>query len=399
MQDGLMARLRRVAGRPQRVERGELDPRLINVDRNEAVARLAGGVAHDFNNLLTVILGYTDLVIGDLGPDHPSVADLEVVRRSGDQARALVDQLLTLSRRRVTAAEAVDPSATIASLRETIRRVVGEPVQVDLRLADGHGDVLIGAGQLEQVVLNLVVNAADAMPGGGRLTISTSMGQLPDGHRAVDLRVSDTGDGMDPSTAARCFEPFFTTKDRTEGTGLGLATVAAIVEAAGGRIAVETAPGDGTTFVVQLPAVARPPRAGQVDLDAQGGAERVLLVEDDAKVRGFAHRVLEQHGYATVDATNGVEALSLLRAGEHPDLVITDVLMPAMGGVELAQHVHGLAPATPVLFVSGFPEDARLHQKEGEVAFLAKPFSPDDLLRAVRRAIDGPARVDQGSNR
>jgi two-component system cell cycle sensor histidine kinase/response regulator CckA len=372
--------------------RQEAEDRLMHAERNESLARMAGGVAHDFNNLLTVILGYTDLVLRDLGPDHQSAADLEAVRRSGEQARSLVDQLLTLSRNRVGQTTNVDAKATLVSLREVLRRLAGEDVELDVLTFD-VGDVVIDESELEQVILNLVVNARDAMPDGGRLTVSTSPGRLPDQRPSVDLRVTDTGIGMDAETAARCFEPFFTTKDRTQGTGLGLATVAAIVERAGGHVQIQSAPGRGTTFTVRFPAVARAAVEPEVQIDLTEGTEQVLIVEDDAKVRGFAHRVLEQHGYVARDAANGVEALTLLKAGERPDLVVTDVLMPSMGGVELAEAMRELTPETPVLFVSGYAEDPRLHTMAGEVPFLPKPFTPPDLLRAVRHALDAaPAR-------
>jgi signal transduction histidine kinase/ActR/RegA family two-component response regulator len=384
--------------RRELIRRLDIEDRLMHAQQHESLARMAGGVAHDFNNMLTVILGYTDLVMRDLGPDHPATADLEAVRRSGEQARSLVDQLLTLSRHRVVQPVHVNPRETISSLREVIRRLVGDEVEVDVLLFEVP-DVLIDPGQLEQVILNLAVNARDAMPDGGQLTLATSTGRLPNQQISVDLRITDSGTGMDPDTAARCFEPFFTTKDRTEGTGLGLATVAAIVERAGGRVDIDSELGRGTTFLVQLPAVAPSEAQAAHDLEAAGGAEHVLIVEDDDKVRSFARRVLEQNGYITRDAANGVEALTLLRAGEHADLVVTDVLMPAMGGVELAEQMHDVVPDTPVLFVSGYAEDPRIHKMSSEVPFLAKPFSPPDLLRAVRHALDAAPGAAQGSNR
>jgi len=381
------------------LRRQEVEDRLLHAERSESLARLAGGVAHDFNNLLTVILGYTEIVLNDVGPEHRSSGDLEAVKRAGEQARSLVDQLLTLTHHRVAQPEPVDPNETISSLREVLRRLVGPDVELHVLAFDGPS-VLIDPSQLEQVVLNLVINARDAMPDGGRLTLAASAGRLSTGIPAVDLRVTDTGVGMKPATAQHCFEPFFTTKARSEGTGLGLATVAAIVRQAGGEVSVDTTVNKGTTFIVRLPAVERAADKPSPAADHSGGAEHVLIVEDDDRVRGFARRVLEDNGYVAHDVASGSEAVSLLRAGERPDLVVTDVLMPVMGGVELAERMVELAPGTPVLFVSGYAEDPRLHHMAGEVPFLPKPFSPPDLLRAVREAIDGSTGLAaHGSNR
>ena len=385
--------------RRELVRRVEMEDRLLHSQHSESLTRMAGGVAHDFNNLLTVILGYTDIVLGDLGLDHPSAPDLLTVRRSGEQARALVDQLLTLSRNRVVQAANVSPQQTIDSLREVFRRLVGDvDVELDVLLFEVP-DVFIDPSQLEQVLLNLIINARDATPRGGRVTLTTSTGRLPDGRSSVDIRVTDTGTGMDEETLAHCFEPFFTTKERAESTGLGLATVAAIVARAEGEISVDTEVGRGTSFLVQLPAVARQEEEAPPAVDLRGGAEHVLIVEDDDKVRLYARRVLEDNGYVANEVANGVDAITLVKTGERPDLVVTDVLMPSMGGVELAEHLRELVPDTPVLFVSGYAEDPRIHDMAGDVAFLPKPFTPPDLLRAVRRAIDGPERSTQGSKR
>ncbi len=387
--------------RRELVGRQEMEDRLIQAQHSQSLARLAGGVAHDFNNLLTVILGYTDIVLDDLGPDHPSAGDLGAVRRSGEQARLLVDQLLTLSRQRVAQPDPIDPTAAIASLREVLLRLLGPDVELDI-LPFEVPNVLVDRSQLDQVLLNLVINARDALPEGGRVIIATANGRLPNGRRSVDLRVTDNGVGMDPSVAAQCFEPFFTTKARSEGTGLGLATVAAVVAQAGGEVSVDSAPGRGTTFLVQLPAeldAADGPPAAVIDV--RGGRERVLVVEDDDHVRHFTRRVLTDGGYQVTEAPSGAAALVLVRAGEVPDLVITDVLMPVMGGVELAERLREVAPQVPVLFISGYAEDPGLQRMAGEVPFLPKPFTPPDLLGAVRRALEPASDTGsaQGSNR
>jgi CheY-like chemotaxis protein len=308
------------------------------------------------------------------------------VRRAGEQARKLVDQLLTLSRRRVVQPVVLDPNETVTSLGEVLRRLVGAHIDVELRPAK-VGTVVMDPSQLEQVFLNLVVNARDAMPDGGKLIISTGTGQLPDGVPAVTLTVADNGCGMDAETAARVFEPFFTTKSRAEGTGLGLATVYAIVTQSGGEISVQTEPGAGATFVVKLPRGDLPVVDLRVEPEVPGGSETVMLVEDEEQVRAYASQVLRDGGYTVIDAPSGRDAIELVNGAIVPDLLVTDVVMPGMGGVELARWFDERAPGMSVLFVSGYAEDPTLHGIR-DVPFLPKPFSSQQLLRAVRDALD-----------
>jgi PAS domain S-box-containing protein len=390
-------------------ERQELEQQLQHHRRMEAVGRLAGGVAHDFNNLLTVIIGYSDLIARRLGPDHALAADIDAVRAAGQRAADLTEKLLTISRRRVVEATVIDPNAVVVEIQRLLERVVGEDIVMESDLDQTAGRVKIDQGQLEQVLLNLVVNARDALPHGGRISISTRTEPSDDtGPGGVVLVVSDTGVGMDPSTIERCFEPFFTTKERTKGTGLGLATVYSIVAEAGGRIAVESAPGEGATFRIWLPCVdaeetARPPRPEIGHAEAAPGS--VLLVEDERDVRAFARKVLTLAGYDVHVAASGTEALSVLgRLAEPPDLLISDVVMPGMSGIDLAAAVRNSHPEVPVLFVSGYADATRDGAPASipKDALLAKPFSPDELLAAVRRTVaakPGTSVRGQPSNR
>ena len=390
-------------------ERQELEQQLQHHRRMEAVGRLAGGVAHDFNNLLTVIIGYSDLIARRLGPDHALAADIDAVRAAGQRAADLTEKLLTISRRRVVEATVVDPNAVVADIQRLLERLVGEDIVMESDLDRTAGHIKIDQGQLEQVLLNLVVNARDALPHGGRISISTRA-EPPEeiGLGSVNLVVSDTGVGMDVSTIERCFEPFFTTKERTKGTGLGLATVYSIVAEAGGRIAVESAPGNGATFRIWWPCVnadetVRPPRPESGGAEAAPGS--VLLVEDERDVRAFARKVLTLAGYDVHVAASGTEALSLLgRLAQPPDLLISDVVMPGMSGIDLAAAVRSSHPEVPVLFVSGYADAARDGAPASipKDALLAKPFSPDELLAAVRRTVTAARQAtDRGqpSNR
>ncbi|MDQ3292993.1 MAG: ATP-binding protein, partial [Actinomycetota bacterium] len=366
--------------------------------RLESLGLMAGAVAHDYNNLLTVVLGYTDLVLRRLGPEHPSRPDLLAVAQAGDQARLLTDHLLTLSQHRVVQFEPVDPSEVIGSLEQMLRRLVSSnDIVLDCTASRFAGQVMADRGQLEQILLNLVVNARDALPDGGTITIATFPAAMPaTGGPAVVIEFADTGVGMPEAVAARCFEPFFTTRPRGEGTGLGLATVNAVVTQTGGEITVRSRPGLGTTFRILLPATESLRVSEPVEHHAQGGTETVLLTEDDPAVRAFTSAVLEANGYTVVPAASGQDAIDLLER-TAPDLLLTDVVLPGMNGVELSRRVTDLRPEIHVLLMSGFAEDASLNGRLDEVSFLPKPFSPDALLRAVRATIDEP--VVQGSKR
>jgi two-component system cell cycle sensor histidine kinase/response regulator CckA len=379
--------------------RRRAEEQLEHGERLDAIGRLAGGVAHDFNNLLTVINGFTELALRRLPHEDPSRSDLEAVRRAGAQASELVDQLLTLSRHRIRHAAVVDPNETLRSLRGVLERTLGERAALEISTSSA-GRVLIDPSHLGQVLLNLAANARDAMADGGRMTVATHQGRLVDGRRAVVLTVTDTGSGMDAETARRCFEPFFSTRPRGEGAGLGLATVFAIVAQADGEVTVASAPGRGTTFTIRLPQA----HGAVIDLREEGAprprSARVLLVDDESAVRSFAVAVLSEHGYDVWQAASGAAALALLADEGAPDLLVTDVVMPGMGGVELARRVGELAPDVPVLFISGYVDDPALRERARRGApVLAKPFLSADLADAVDRALSTSRSPAQGSNR
>jgi two-component system cell cycle sensor histidine kinase/response regulator CckA len=377
-----------------------LEEQLRQAQKMEAVGRLAGGVAHDFNNLLTVITGNAEL-LRDMDLDDAGwVERVGDIRESADRAAGLVRQLLTFSRRQPARPEVVDLNQAVAATAALLGRVLGERVAVRTEADARPVTVRIDRGQLEQVVMNLAVNAKDAMPGGGVLTLRTEVVNAAPPHpevppaRLARLSVSDTGCGMTDEVKARIFEPFFTTKGPDRGTGLGLATVYGIVDQAGGRIAVESALGVGTTFRIDFPwseaapagsgSVARP---GRTACPPPGGGLGVLLVEDEDGVRGFTRLALEGHGYAVVDAPNGEAAAALLDPARPLDLLVTDVVMPGMNGHELAGRVRASWPGAGVVFVSGYvPDPARLDEIPGAV-FLPKPFTPVELARAAGRAM------------
>jgi len=388
-------------------ERQLLEREVQQKRRMEALGRLAGGVAHDFNNLLTVIVGYADLLASRLGEEHPLYRDVDAIRAAGRRASTFTEQLLTISRRRVVQDAVVELNRAVVELEEVLRRLVGEDVLFETDLRPRSGCIRVDVGQLEQVVLNLVINARDAMPDGGVLKVQTHCGDADpdgDGRGWSVLTVTDTGVGMDAVTAERCFEPFFTTRDRGKGTGLGLATVYGIVQQTGGHISVDSAPGEGTSFRIAFPRVdapadvvpaipAAPPMEG---LDVG----HVLLAEDDPDVRSFTRLVLMGAGYSVSAAGGGDEALRLARQLPAPDLLVTDVVMPGMSGPELAVELAVLFPSLPVVFMSGYVEDdprARAVQEHPHSRFLPKPFGPRELLTAVRDVLG--STVDQGSKR
>ncbi len=388
-------------------QREMLERELQQKQRTEALGRLAGGIAHDFNNLLTVIVGYSDLLAHRMGSEHPSFADVDAIRVAGQQAAAFTEQLLAIYQNRVTEVRAVDLAEAIRNLEPVLRRLVGDGVTFVVDIGEATGHIAIDEGQLEQVLLNLVVNAHDAMPDGGTLVVATSGIDGGDGGPWIELNVRDTGIGMDAATLERCFDPFFTTKGRTKGTGLGLATVYGVIDQAGGEITAESTVGEGTTFRVVFPAASpttesppAPPRAARRH-NGGGGARKVLLVEDEQKVRAFARLVLTEAGYDVLDAGGAAQALELagaLRA--PPSILVTDVLMPGMNGPELATAIAEAHPGVPVLFISGYIEDQRREQllrDRPSSRFLAKPFTPSDLVAAVDAVLNGAER--QGSKR
>ncbi|MFH1725780.1 MAG: response regulator [Elusimicrobiota bacterium] len=373
----------------------------------EAVGRLAGGIAHDFNNLLTAIGAYADFLLQDMKGDDPKRDDVLEIKNAGSKAAALTRQLLAFSRKQVLRLEVVDLNAVIADLEKLLRRTISEDISFVTVLSPALGHVKADAAQLEQVILNLAVNAGDAMPHGGKLVVETSNAQLreplaceqftiPAGRYAM-MAVSDTGSGIKADVLPNIFEPFFTTKEKGKGTGLGLSTVYGIVKQLGGYISVYSVEGQGTTFMIYLPATGEMPRkegGGQAPLAEVRGSETVLLVEDDGIVRKSALRVLGNCGYKILAAANGEEALRM--TSRHPErihLLLTDLVMPGMDGRDLAKRVVSARPGIKVLYMSGYSEEVvaeRGMMKPG-VSFLQKPFSPYDLARTLRELLDAPS--------
>ncbi len=386
-------------------ERQRLEEQFLQAQKMEAIGQLAGGVAHDFNNLLTAISGYATLVRDALPAGDPSRDDIAQVLAATDRAGNLTRQLLTFSRRHNVTAETVNLNDIILGLGKMLRRLIHENIELETIPAADLGSIRADPGQIEQVITNLVVNAGDAMPDGGRLTIETArvtldaeyarqhMGVIPGDY--CMLAVSDTGCGMTEEIKARIFEPFYTTKDPGKGTGLGLATCYGIVRQSGGHIWVYSEPGKGTTFKIYLPriveaAVAKPRR--EAEIPRPRGTQTVLLVEDEPAVRGFASRVLREMGYTVLEASNGTEALDLAAENAHKPvhLLLTDIVMPQMGGEKLAQHLKGRHPQMKVLYVSGYTANAVVHQGvlDDGVAFLQKPFTIAGLAQKVRDVLE-----------
>ena len=389
-------------------ERRRLEMQLLQSHKMEAIGQLAGGIAHDFNNLLTAIRGYAELARERSALDELACRDLDEVIENADRAASLVGQLLAFGRRQVLQPRVIDPATVVANLSDMLRRLLGEHIVLAIRSGPGLGSVEVDQSQLEQVIVNLAVNAADAMPDGGRLTIELADVDLGAAYQAdhaeilegpyVQIAVTDSGIGMDADTLTHIFEPFFTTKAPGRGTGLGLATVYGIVKQSGGFIYAYSEPGHGSTFKVYLPRVSAAPSADAVVASTDGplgGTETILLVEDEPSVRGFARRTPESRGYTVLEAADGSEALAI--AGLHPgaiDLLVTDVIMPGLQGHQLAEQLSASRPGVPVLLVSGFPENAAVRggASDRHVSFLPKPYSADGLSRSVRQAIDASGR-------
>jgi hypothetical protein len=370
--------------------RRELEDQLRHAQKMEAVGRLAGGVAHDFNNLLTVINGYTDVLLDQLPEHAPEHADLTMIRQAGDRAAALTAQLLAFSRRTIIAPQALNLNVLVERLAKMCKHIIGEDIALATQLDPALSSVMADAGQIEQVMMNLVVNARDAMPRGGSLVIATSNVPTPTG-RHVCLAVSDTGEGMTDEVRARMFEPFFTTKP--QGSGLGLATAYGIVEQASGQIRVESTPGKGSSFRVILPGIDATEVAPALLLRGRPrGTETILLAEDEDGVRRLAQRALELHGYRVLPARSGEEAEQIERSHGGPiHLLVTDVVMPGMGGRELADTVKARRPQLRVLYMSGYTNDEVV--RHGVILahdlFLQKPFTPGGLVAKVRAAFAG----------
>jgi len=391
--------------RNSEAEKRRLEGQLIQSQKMEAVGQLAGGIAHDFNNLLTAIAGYSELLLGELPPDDPRRSYAEEIRRAGERAANLTQQLLAFSRQQLLEPKVFDVNGVVTGIETMFRRLLGEHIELRTRKASDLWRVKADPGQIEQAVVNLAINARDAMPDGGTLMIETANAWLDDAYSQTHMpaqagayamiAVSDTGIGMTPEVKARLFEPFFTTKERGKGTGLGLSTTYGIVKQSGGYIWCYSELGRGTTFKVYLPraedamaeAPAPPPPA------AHPGSETVLLVEDEPEVRSLVQRILKMQGYTVVTAANPDEAIAIAREFKGKiEMMVTDVVMPGMSGRQLAERLARSRPEMRVLFVSGYTDDAVVRHGviDQGTAFLQKPFTPTVLARKVREVLDAP---------
>jgi two-component system, cell cycle sensor histidine kinase and response regulator CckA len=404
-QPAALAFLRDVTAQKQaEEERARLEQRLRHAQKMESVGRLAGGVAHDFNNHLTVINGYCDMLLDELAGDDPLREEIAEIRAAGQRAAALTQQLLTFSRRQVVELRPINLNGVVEEHCRMVRRLIGDDIEVATELDRELGLVMADRGQMQQVLMNLAVNARDAMPSGGTLTITTANAVIGGGAGAsapdikpgcyVVLTVIDTGSGMTPEVMSKIFEPFFTTKSMGVGTGLGLATVYGIVEQAGGFLRVSSEPGQGATFRIYLPLTA----AGQ-ELSGEAtarrapvrGSETVLVVEDQDDVRRLALTILKRNGYRLLEASNGADALAVAEQyPHHIDLLITDVVMPGMTGRELAGRLRDARARLKVLYMSGYSADVIATQGviEPGMAYLPKPFAPADFTAKVREVLD-----------
>ena len=402
---GLSGQIECVEGLVEDVtEQRSLENQFRQAQRMEAVGRLAGGVAHDFNNVLTAITGYSDLLLEDLGPEDPKRSDVEEIKAASLRAAALTRQLLAFSRKQVLQTRVLDLNGVVETLDKMLRRLIGEDIKLEISRASTLGAVRADPGQIEQVILNLVVNSRDAMPQGGRLSIETANVEFDDAYarehagpspgRYVMVAVSDTGIGMDAETRSHIFEPFFTMKEVGKGTGLGLATVYGIVKQSGGHVWVYSEPGRGATFKIYLPRVDELPEEANPTTPLQpvaGGRETVLLAEDDPSVRAVVSEVLAEKGYRVLRAPDGQAALELAR-GQPTEihLLITDLVMPGMTGQELAEALSAERPGLRVLFMSGYTDDAVVRHRvlEAAMPYLQKPFAPRALATKVREVLD-----------
>src|SRR5579862_1126337 len=383
-------------------ERRVLEDQFRQAQKMEAVGRLAGGVAHDFNNLLMVISGYTEVILAKLEPNHPLQEKARSIQQAADRATTLTRQLLAFSRKQLLELKVVDVNSIVEDMERLVNPLIGENVELITLLAPDAAYTRADAGQLEQVLMNLVVNAKDAMPAGGKITIQTGAIVVDEKHRRspqfirpgryVTLAVSDTGTGMDKETQSRIFEPFFTTKEKGKGTGLGLSTVYGIVKQSGGYVFVQSEVGRGATFQIYLPQVdgAAEKKPAPAPDAALGGSETILLVEDEESVRLLVRDTLSAKGYKVLEADSGEAGLATAERHDGKiDLVITDVVMPGMGGREMVKHMTDTRPETKVLYLSGYTEDAILSEGtiESGTAFLQKPFTLQNLSRKVREVL------------
>jgi signal transduction histidine kinase len=382
-----------------------LEEQVRQSQKMEAIGQLAGGIAHDFNNLLTIINGYAYMLLADIPDDDRRRGELEEIRKAGHRAASLTRQLLAFSRKQILQPEAIDINARIRDTESMLTRLIGEHILLETRLCPEKLVVMADPGQFDQIIINLAVNARDAMPRGGRLSIETQpveIGLDEASDKALDsygsyalIRVVDNGCGIPTENIPHVFEPFFTTKATGEGTGMGLPTVFGILKQSKGDISVESSPGNGSVFTVILPRVDVPESASNEDADPAGrrsSGEIIVLAEDEESVRDLIRSSLELGGFSVVEAENGKAALGILRSMEKPpDLLLTDVMMPEMSGRELARGMRELFPDTPVCFMSGYTDETieRLELLESGASFIQKPFLPGELIEMVRRIIDG----------
>jgi two-component system cell cycle sensor histidine kinase/response regulator CckA len=385
-------------------DRRRLEQQYQQAQKMEAVGRLAGGVAHDFNNLLTAILGYCELLLADMTPEDPVHQDLTEIQKAGARASDLTRQLLAFSRKQIIEPKLLDLSAIVSDLQGMLGRLIGADVNVVFVLAPDLARVKADRGQVQQIVMNLAINARDAMPRGGTLTIETANVELDDYHAKthidskpgsyVVLKVVDTGTGMNAEVRARLFEPFFTTKEPGKGTGLGLATVHGIAKQSGGMVEVESEIGEGTTFSVYFPraeALETVPEAPTRVSRPHAGGQTVLVVDDDEALRTLTKRLLTRHGYTVLLAANASDALRVVETNPSINVLLTDVVMPGASGPELTQQLIEQRPMLNVIYMSGYTEDAIVRHgvlKPG-IVFLNKPFTSQTLLAKIREVLEG----------
>ena len=385
-------------------ERRVLEARLTHLEKMESIGRLAGGIAHDFNNLLTAILGYTELLLNNRPADDPDRSALEEIQKAGQRAASLTQQLLAFSRKQVLLPQEVDLNQTVLGLQSMLTRLIREDIKLACQVSDEPALVKVDPTQVEQAILNLVLNARDALPAGGWIRIDVArlpgrdVARPPDADAAeayVRLRVSDNGVGIPPSTLPHLFEPFFTTKDQGKGTGLGLASVHGIVHQSHGWIDVSSEPGQGATFTMHFPAIMLPQIVASepaTTAEAARGHETVLLVEDEEAVRLIISAVLRRQGYTVIETSSPVKALELFeRHIEEIDLLLTDVVMPVMNGPALAQRLVAIRPALRVLFISGYTGLVSPEIHNPNVGFLSKPFQTAVLAARVREILSRPS--------
>jgi two-component system cell cycle sensor histidine kinase/response regulator CckA len=382
-------------------ERQELEEELRQSQKMDAVGQLAGGIAHDFNNLLTVISGYTEILGRRVGREGEGSRELVEIGKAAERAAELTGQLLAYSRRQALEPRVLDLNNIVTEIQAMLSRLIGENIEFSIMLAEDLGSIRADVGQIEQIIMNLVVNARDAMPAGGTLLLETGNLTLADStNRRPDMppgdyvvfAVTDSGQGMDAATAGRIFEPFYTTKARGAGTGLGLSTVYGILTQSGGYVEVESDPGIGTTFRLYFPQVAEEPEAvvpKPPDERPLTGSETILLVEDEEALRAVGREMLEMYGYTVLLAADGAAGLELAQNYRHPiQLLMTDILMPKMGGIELAERLSTLRPELKVLYISGYNDSGGSLRRIAGARYLQKPYGMEDLAHTLRELLD-----------